>query len=136
MKINIKKLVGLYTLTLLGFFLGLWLSPQLPITSFLPTESESSAFKEAVWFLAFITGVITSIFSLIGSHYLKLKYVYSVIAICLTGLLFNSFDLIRFGELTINNLVWLGVFLIGFLLIFILIKMVKMVKNNKTKMRN
>ncbi|WP_299268140.1 hypothetical protein [uncultured Psychrosphaera sp.] len=116
---KIRNALLLFSLAVFGLLVGVWLSPQEPITSFLPTQSESEAYKGAVNTLAFVSGVCTSIFAFLAGCLLRFTYVQVATAVAIVGLLYIGNDIIRFGQLTLGNLMWLFIFGLGMLLILV-----------------
>ncbi|GGP58973.1 hypothetical protein GCM10009347_26720 [Shewanella algicola] len=119
MKMNsIRNPLILFSLTVIGFLIGIWLAPHEPITSFLPTQSESEDFKQAVNTIALVSGVSTSIFAFVAGYFISAPNVQVIASVVIVGLLYISLDFIRFGQLTTSNLIWLSIFVLGMLLIW------------------
>ena len=89
-----------------------------PITSFLPTQSESEDFKQAVNTIALVSGGSTSIFAFVAGYFIRAPNVQVIASVVIVGLLYISLDFIRFGQLTSGNLIWLSIFVLGMLLIW------------------
>ncbi|MCG7537944.1 hypothetical protein [Pseudoalteromonas sp. OOF1S-7] len=121
MKLHVfRNTVILFLTAIIGLLTGLWLSPQVPITSFIPTQEESDAYKAAVNILAFISGTSSSLLAFVGGNMLKVNNTRIVTVVVIVGLLYLCIDLIRFGQLTFGNLVWFFFFAFGIALILIL----------------
>ena len=119
MKMNsIRNTLVLFSLTVIGFLIGVWLAPHEPITSFLPTQSESEDFKQAVNTIALVSGGSTSIFAFVAGYFIRAPNVQVIASVVIVGLLYISLDFIRFGQLTSGNLIWLSIFVLGMLLIW------------------
>ena len=112
---SIRKTLLLFSLTVIGLLVGVWLGPQEPITSFLPIQSESEAFKQAVNTIALVSGISTSIFAFVAGYFMRASNLQVIASVVIVGLFYISLDFIRFGQLTTGNLIWLSIFALGML---------------------
>ena len=100
-----------------GFLIGVWLSPQPQITSFLPTEAETDLYKNGINTSAFVLGVFTSIFAVIAGRILKISKINKICAVTLIGAFYIGIDSLRFGEFTLLNFNLLLMYLVGLVIV-------------------
>lgn len=126
---NIKSFLYLLMFTFVGFFLGNYIAPEVPLSPFLPQECESQSIKIAELYRAFVVGVVVSIIAMLSSLLLKCGYFHAIIATLIVGAASNLLDFIKFGELSTYNLKWNLAFFCGLIVILGLIKVFEATRN-------
>lgn len=95
---SIIKLVVLQVSSITGLFLGYYIAPDQPLTSFMPSEEETQLFKYIELHICFIIGFAVSIVTLAFNKALECSTIAPIVTVSIVGVIYGSASYIRMGE--------------------------------------